>query len=48
VERHAAVVADIRALESELLAPLDAGVRDALLEALARLAVPPLGRRAPS
>lgn len=39
-ERHAAVVADIRAMESELLAPLDAGVRDALLDALARLAPP--------
>jgi DNA-binding MarR family transcriptional regulator len=38
LERHAAVVAEIRAMEAELLAPLDAPVRDALLTALARLA----------
>jgi len=39
-ERHAAVVAGIRAMEDELLAALDARERDALLAALPRLAPP--------
>jgi DNA-binding MarR family transcriptional regulator len=39
-ERHAAVVADIRAMERELLAALDAHERDILLAALPRLAFP--------
>jgi DNA-binding MarR family transcriptional regulator len=36
-ERHAAAVADIRAMEDELLAALEPGEREALLGALARL-----------
>jgi DNA-binding MarR family transcriptional regulator len=36
-ERHAAAVADIRAMEDELLAVLAPGEREALLSALARL-----------
>ncbi|WP_028062541.1 MarR family winged helix-turn-helix transcriptional regulator [Solirubrobacter soli] len=38
VERHTAVVADIRTMEDELLASLPAGEREALLAALRRLA----------
>src|SRR4051794_21216007 len=46
-ERHAAAVADIRAMEDELLGGLDAAARETLLAVLARLAAQALGSASP-